>query len=324
MLQNIVAVEVVRPTDPPNENDYGFMRRSRFNIIVVALSFAVIFSAYNTLQNYITTLFPTLGQTSLAILYSVAGVSVFTGPAFTAALGARWTMVVGAACYVAYIASLAAAATPAMSAFADALIFTASAIVGIGAAILWIALGVFITQNSTRSTYATNIGIFWSIFQLNNIVGNLTTWAIYTPSLSSSPTLYLGFAGVATAGTLSLLLLRAPPKFVSSQGGDESELNVDAVVIEGEQTPLPATYGFAYRELGSGSEDEAQAGASAPVRVRRRCCYRSRKNFVRTLLAEAGSGAWGAALHLKDVNMLLLLPIFVLSGAELAFWTGEL
>ena len=71
--------------------------RSTFNIVCVAASFAVIFSAYNTLQNYITTLFPTLGQNSLTVLYAVAGVSVFASPALTNAFGPRATMFAGAA-----------------------------------------------------------------------------------------------------------------------------------------------------------------------------------------------------------------------------------
>jgi MFS family permease len=311
--------------DPPKQPIYGNVRRSRYNIVIVALCFAVIFSAYNTLQNYITTLFPTLGQSSLAILYAVAGISVFAGPAFTAALGARLTMIVGGACYVVYVASLAAAATPAMSGFANALIYIASAVIGFGAAILWVALGVFITQNSTRTTYATNTGIFWSVFQLNNIIGNLTTWAIYTPSLSSSPTLYLGFAGVATVGTLMLFALRPPPRFATNPNGDEIELNEDAVHIEAQDTPLPDPYSDAYREL-SGVEEVgkgAEVGGKSDIKSHHYNCARSYRHFTKTL-GEAGQGAWAAALHLKDANMLLLLPVFILSGAELAFWTGEL
>ena len=317
----------IPPIDPPKQQHpiYGNIRRSRYNIVIVALCFAVIFSAYNTLQNYITTLFPTLGQSSLAILYAVAGISVFAGPAFTAALGARLTMIVGGACYVVYVASLAAAATPAMSGFANALIYIASAVIGFGAAILWVALGVFITQNSTRTTYATNTGIFWSVFQLNNIIGNLTTWAIYTPSLSSSPALYLGFAGVATVGTLMLFALRPPPRFATSLNGDEIELNEDAVHIDAPLTPLPDPYSDdAYREL-SGVDGKMGAGVAGGNSDHSHGynCARSYRHFRKTL-GEAGQGAWAAALHLKDANMLLLLPIFILSGAELAFWTGEL
>jgi hypothetical protein len=97
------------------------------------------------------------------------------------------TMIVGAGCYAVYIASLAAAASPAFSSgAASAIVLGASGVIGFGAAILWVALGVFITQNSTRATYATNTGVFWAVFQLNNVVGNLVTWAVYTPALASS------------------------------------------------------------------------------------------------------------------------------------------
>lgn len=129
----------------------GWLSRGRFNVLAVAVCFAVVFSAYNTLQNYITTLFPTLGQQSLTVLYAVAGVACFLAPALTNAFGPKMTMIVGAACYAVYIAGLATGNAT--------VVLVLSAVIGFGAAILWVALGVFITQNSAPNEYATNTGI---------------------------------------------------------------------------------------------------------------------------------------------------------------------
>ena len=193
--------------------------RSSYNIIVCALSFAVLFSAYNTLQNIATTLFPgNLGAISLGVLYAVAGVTVFAGPALTNVYGPRLVMVGGAACYVVYLTSLVW--------LSPALVITTSCVIGFGAAVLWIGLGVFITENSTVSTYASNTGLFWSIFQVNNIVGNLTTYFVISKVTATNTTaLYAGFAVVSAVGTLGLLLLRPPP---STQAEVPAEVPAEA------------------------------------------------------------------------------------------------
>ena len=267
------------------------MDRSRYNIVVAALAFAVLFSSYNTLQNYATTLFPgNLGAASLGLLYAVAGVSVFAGPALTNALGPRAVMVGGAACYVVYLASLVWLSVP--------LVLATSVVIGFGAAVLWIALGVHITENSTAATYATNTGLFWSIFQLNNIVGNLTTYLVISRLTSSSTALYLGFAVVAALGTAGLLLLK--PAERGAGGGGKA-----------------AAAGAA--EEGSGGSGGSEGGGGAPL-------LGATVGVTKSLaqhLAQAGSDALKALYLLGTPNMLLLLPVFFFSGAELAFWTGE-
>lgn len=130
----------------------------RYNILLVSVSFAVLFSAYNTLQNYATSLFPTgLGNQSLGVLYGSVALTVFAGPPMVDALGTRVTMVIGAACYVAYMISLIRLIREVVLVF--------SVIIGFGAAVLWVALGVFIAQNSAPEEYASNTGLFWAIFQ---------------------------------------------------------------------------------------------------------------------------------------------------------------
>ena len=67
--------------------------RSGFNIIMVSMAFAVLFAAYNALQNYATSLFPAgLGNESLGVLYGSVGVFVFLGPPLVEAWGTKATM----------------------------------------------------------------------------------------------------------------------------------------------------------------------------------------------------------------------------------------
>ena len=44
--------------------------------------------------------------------------------------------------------------------------YVVSILVGIGAAIIWTAQGVYLTKNSDDLTISRNSGIFWALFQV--------------------------------------------------------------------------------------------------------------------------------------------------------------
>ena len=85
---------------PPAEN------RMR-DIIIMSLSFLLMFAAYNTLQNCVTSLLPgKLGNESLGVLYASVPIFVFTAPILVRKWGEKLTMLVGGLCYVVYEVSL--------------------------------------------------------------------------------------------------------------------------------------------------------------------------------------------------------------------------
>ena len=78
-----------------------------YNIAMLSIGFLLIFTAYNSLQNYVTSLLPgDLGNISLSVLYCSVCIFVFIAPSVASVLGERLTMVLGAVCYIAYMASL--------------------------------------------------------------------------------------------------------------------------------------------------------------------------------------------------------------------------
>jgi MFS family permease len=208
-----------------------------------------------------TSLFPNgLGNQSLTVLYVVCSFSVFLAPAVVDSLGPKWAMVLGAATYVVYLVSLVN--------IIPAVVLSMSAVIGVGAAILWVANGVYITCDTPPAEYARATGTFWSIFQFCNIIGNLCT-ALVFPHLSSTSALYLGFAVVGAIGTAMLVFLGPPA----------------SALLEKADVP----------------------------KVRVSFCAR---------LSATARGAWGAAKLLAQWKMLLICPLFLLSGYELAYWTG--
>ncbi len=258
------------------------MSRSRFNLWAVSWAFMVLFCSYNPLQAVATSLYPPgLGNESLAILYVACAISVFAAPGLTNQLGARATMVLGAACYVVYMISLIW--------FNDTVVLVLSTVIGFGGAILWIALGVFIAQNSTKKTYGQNTGLFWAVFQLCNIVGNLMTFFVF-PHISTS-TLFLVFTAVGTAGTAMLLVLRKPVPDTEKEEREEESGEYD----EGDK-------------LGDASVNGASSSSSSS----------DPKPSFRERLRSFWADLKRAAGLILTRDMALLMPMYFFSGLELS------
>jgi MFS family permease len=252
-----------------------------FNIWAVSVAFLALFCAYNTLQGYVTTLFPAgLGNKSLSILYGSVAIFVFFGTPLVQVLGTRLAMFCGALCYVAYIASLIY--------FVPAVVLVMSAVIGFGAAVLWVALGVWITQNSTRITRGQNMGIFWSVFQISNILGPMATFIIF-PHLNSDATLFAGFTVCGAIGVAMLLLLRPVQ--------DQPESN-DA--------------------------DEGTSASSSQVATNALRAYTKASCLGK--LSWLGASVWGSVLAsfrmIATFEMAALMPLVWFSGCELSFWSG--
>jgi hypothetical protein len=102
--QPLLAINAASGGSPNASNKRA---RTSAAIYVLSLGFLFLFLAYNSLQNYVTSLLPNgLGNQSLAVLYVSVCVFVFTAPSFLRHLGEKWTMVLGGGCYVVYMATL--------------------------------------------------------------------------------------------------------------------------------------------------------------------------------------------------------------------------
>ena len=157
-----------------------------YNVILMGLSFMFLFTAYNTTQNFLTNIlltegFGNLGFYSLSILYAGVVLTVFTAPILVEKLGERLSMFLGAFCYwyksqttknqKKCIAAKLAIFKQHFKLFIryslymgsliyviPYVIYASSAVLGFGAAILWVAQGSFISICSSDSTRGLNNG----------------------------------------------------------------------------------------------------------------------------------------------------------------------
>src|SRR3989338_1887461 len=126
-----------------------------YNTLVLGLSFFFVFLSFNTTQNFETTLNPTTGQISLGILYGCfAATNLFSG-FIVRRIGNRLAMILGGCTYVFYIATNIQS-PPFLPVY-----FTASAIIGIGASLIWTSQGSFLSPQSAPETFSFYIRLFF-------------------------------------------------------------------------------------------------------------------------------------------------------------------
>jgi len=93
-------------------------------------------------------------------------------------------------------------------------LLVSSAILGIGAAVIWTAQGKYLTLNSTEQTASRHSGIFWAISQACIIVGGIFLSIVFhssaTLSDSSVRFIYGIFTAITVLGIVILALLRLP------------------------------------------------------------------------------------------------------------------
>lgn len=132
-----------------------------YNVVVLGINFLLLFFAFNTIQAFETTLNHSLGFISLATLYTCFSISTLFSGVVVSALGPRLTLFIGAFTYVLFLAANVHVV--------PAVLVAASAVIGVGAALLWTAQGAFLVANTTPRTLSQRSGLFWAIFQLSGV-----------------------------------------------------------------------------------------------------------------------------------------------------------
>ncbi|KOC62902.1 UNC93-like protein MFSD11 [Habropoda laboriosa] len=189
------------------------LSRNFLNVMILSWGFMLVFTAFQTMGNIEKTVLQSIKKenpdftgeayTSLAIIYAVFAICNWLAPSFISMTGPRVAIVTGAGCYVIFIASF--------HILQNAVLYAASGIVGLGAALIWTGHGQYLTENSDSETMPRNAGIFWAIFQTSMFAGNLFVYYVFTDSTINRSTRQLVFGlltGLALLGTLLLAALR--------------------------------------------------------------------------------------------------------------------
>ncbi|XP_074597121.1 UNC93-like protein MFSD11 isoform X2 [Brevipalpus obovatus] len=155
------------------------MDRGLFNIILMGISFLLIFTAFQTgaiiQKNVVQAINSEYNKAwngkewnaynSLAILYAVFSLANWIAPSTVALLGPKVSMILSALTYCFFVANFLHPVLYGLT--------SASIIMGVGAGVIWTAQGNFLTINSNHENISRNTGIFWCLFQGSLLFGNI-------------------------------------------------------------------------------------------------------------------------------------------------------
>eukprot|EP01102_Stenamoeba_stenopodia_P002527 TRINITY_DN1236_c0_g1_i1.p1 TRINITY_DN1236_c0_g1~~TRINITY_DN1236_c0_g1_i1.p1 ORF type:complete len:472 (+),score=74.47 TRINITY_DN1236_c0_g1_i1:70-1485(+) len=192
-------------------------RNHLFDHLHMTFSFFLVYTAFSAIQNLESTINHQegLGSASLAVLYLVLCAACFLAPLIVSWLGSKYSIVLA---FVFQCLFVAANIKPTWYT-----LIPASALLGFGAAFLWAAEGSYLTwcalsyarmrgETDEKSTQGLFNGIFFGIFQMTQIIGNLLSSLVLGssvgPSESTQTTLFVVFLCTAAAGTALSALLR--------------------------------------------------------------------------------------------------------------------
>lgn len=128
-------------------------------------------------------------------------------PSYISVTGPRVAIFTGSCCYALFIASFFYPN--------EALLYTMSAVLGVGAAFIWTGHGQYLTENSDNDTMSRNAGIFWAIFQTSQFTGNLFVYLMFKSPIDRGQRMIVFgvLTGLAGIGTVVLMTLnRSQPR----------------------------------------------------------------------------------------------------------------
>ncbi|KYQ90736.1 hypothetical protein DLAC_09373 [Tieghemostelium lacteum] len=202
-------------TSDVNNQKIKFRDKSIYNVVILGISFCILFSAFAPTQNLETTVNQDLGFLSLSILYGFLSFSNIISPLIVIKLGEKWALILSTLTYILYIAANIKVTSVTLC--------LAAAILGVGGAVLWTAQGSWVIRCSTVDTLGFHTGLFFALFQMDQLIGNLGAGVLITSGLSDT-TLFLILTIVASSSILGFLMLGNPKKQMESGKEEEDKL----------------------------------------------------------------------------------------------------
>ncbi|CAL4072875.1 unnamed protein product [Meganyctiphanes norvegica] len=151
------------------------------NVLILGVAFMLVFTSFQTQGNMQQVVIKSIqhddptfqgsGYISLAVIYAVFATFNWLSPSCLSLMGPKLTMIIGGITYGLFIASFLWPQTW--------LLYTASILVGAGAALIWTGQGNYLTLMSDQETISRNSGIFWAMLQSSFLFGNLFVFYMF-------------------------------------------------------------------------------------------------------------------------------------------------
>lgn len=202
--------------------------RGKLNVIFMGICFSLLFTSYFTIANLEKIFLVSVkdevpgytgdGYFSQAVISIVTAICLWISPAVCNAVGSKLTMFLGALCFTGFICSFFIPVTW--------VLYAASGLVGLGAALLWIGQSAYLILNSDQTTLETNLGLFFTLYQSGALLGNVFVYfQFYGKTYVDADTRHwvtLCMSVIVALGGLLILLLPHYEKEPQESGSKES------------------------------------------------------------------------------------------------------
>ncbi|ORX99072.1 MFS general substrate transporter [Basidiobolus meristosporus CBS 931.73] len=161
------------------------------------------------------------GNVALYTTFAIFGVF---GGAFYNLLGVRLCVLLGGGCYALYTGSMLYLKEHSVGTWnsvgSQVFVIVASAILGIGAGILWTAEGVIMMSYPPEDEKGRCVAYFWIIFNLGGVMGAFIPFGLNFHNSGSgvNSATYIAFLSIMCIGALFGLLLLPPEKVIRNDG----------------------------------------------------------------------------------------------------------
>ncbi|XP_050301655.1 UNC93-like protein MFSD11 [Anthonomus grandis grandis] len=208
--------------------------RSFINVLMLGLAFMLVFTAFQTWGNIQKTMIESIklddenfkeanAYYSMAIIYVFLAIFNWTSPSAISVIGAKFSMLIGGITYLLFIMSFA---LPRVW-----LLYVASGIIGIGAALIWTGQGVYLALNSDENTISRNSGVFWAMLQMSMFVGNTFVYFVFRGQDQVNSTqrqiVIWTLSAIALSGIIVMVFFPKPPKKQRIPDRDTDEDHVE-------------------------------------------------------------------------------------------------
>uniref|UniRef100_A0AAQ4QFH9 Major facilitator superfamily domain containing 11 n=1 Tax=Gasterosteus aculeatus aculeatus TaxID=481459 RepID=A0AAQ4QFH9_GASAC len=202
------------------------------NIVILGFGFMFMFTAFQTcgnieqtvLKSFNSTDFHGSGYTSMAIIYGVFSASNRIAPSVVTVMGPQFSIFFRGFLNSGYIAMFIYPYTWSF--------YTASVLVGVGAAVLWTAQGNVLAINSSENTIGRNSGIFWALLQFSLFFGNLYIYFAWHGhdhiTDKDRQTVFISLTVISLVGCFLFFLIRKPDPEPAANEAAESLLQADS------------------------------------------------------------------------------------------------
>lgn len=208
------------------------------NIVYLGLCFTVLFSAEFAAISIQKTLvssihdekpsFKVEGYFVHGLIYSTFVTALWFAPSVVHITGPRLAMIIACVGYIFHLVSYGAEE--------PWLIYCSAIINGVTASVMWTAQGKYLVLNSTASTLPRNIGIFWFLFCISEIYGNVVLYYRLEGKMlldcKTRQILVYAMNGMAVVSLFMFLLLQNPVK----QNMNRRNLQEDSGAIQALKT----------------------------------------------------------------------------------------